>query len=153
MPLTSALPSINTAYKTSVATDGTGAPNVSGITTFTIDWDLTNNGLYQFSLNLNVSPYYSNFSPANTFGAASPGFTLTGSGITGLDGAYYINATATECDGSGRTAALRLFSNEMTNDIFTTKQGGTMATLSNALKNYRHGLALVGLLSAMASGS
>ena len=98
VPLSSALQSINTPYKTSVTTDGTGAPNVSSITTFTLDWDLTNSGLYQFSLNLSASPYYANFSPTNTFGAAKPGFTLTGSGITGLDGDYYINASATECD-------------------------------------------------------
>lgn len=97
VPLATALPTINGSYKGGATTEGTGAPNVSSITIFTLNWDLPNKGLYQFSLNFTAAPYYTNLSPTHTFGAASPGFTLTGSGITGLDGDYYIVASATQC--------------------------------------------------------
>ncbi|MBN2036519.1 MAG: DUF5011 domain-containing protein [Chitinispirillaceae bacterium] len=96
VPLAAALPNISKEYN-DVTTDGTGAPNVSTIDKFTINWDLANRGLYQFSFNLTVDPYYKNFTPTNNFSAAQPGFTLTGSGITGLDGEYYIKADATQC--------------------------------------------------------
>ncbi len=96
VPLATPLPSINTAYKT-ITVDGKG-PSMSTVTTFSLNWDLPNKGLNQFSFNYNVGPtYYSNFSPSQNFAQANPQFTLNGSGVTGLDGSYYITATTAQC--------------------------------------------------------
>ena len=64
--------------------------NLSSVNKFTINWDLNNNGLYQFSFNLNTAPWYVNFSNASqNFNESSPEISLSGTGIDGLDGDYY----------------------------------------------------------------
>lgn len=74
---------------------GTGGPNLSNVTNFTINWDYENNGLWQFSMNTNNgSPnWYVDLRPSMTysFRTASPSLKLTGSGFPGLDGTYYVN--------------------------------------------------------------
>jgi hypothetical protein len=99
VPLASALPTISAVYKTSVTTDGEGAPNVSTVTTFTLAWDLAQNKINQFAFNTSngVPSYYFNLTPANTFASANPGFTLSSSGLAGFDGQYFIKADATQC--------------------------------------------------------
>jgi hypothetical protein len=99
VPLKAALPSITHAYNGGATTDGDGAPNVSNITAFTLAWDLGQGKILQFAFNTSdgVPSFYFNLSPANTFASANPGFTLASSGITGLDGEYYIKADATQC--------------------------------------------------------
>jgi hypothetical protein len=97
VPLGAPLQTINAAYKSAPVVDGKGGPNMSTVTTFTLNWDLINKGLYQFSLNLTVPPNYINLSPTQTFSQVQPQFTLTGSGVSGLDGSYYIKADATQC--------------------------------------------------------
>jgi hypothetical protein len=97
VPRTSALPTVQKVY-TSISTDGTGAPPVTNIKDFKLSWDLPNKGLYDFALDLNGAPYYLDLKGkiTQTFGQASPAFTLTGSGVTGLDGEYYVNGDATQ---------------------------------------------------------
>jgi hypothetical protein len=97
VPLSSALPSVNAAYKTTPTVDGKGGPNLSTVTAFSINWDLGNKGLYQFSFGFSGPPNYVNFTVSQTFAQASPGFTLTNSGVAGLDGSYYIAATTAQC--------------------------------------------------------
>ena len=88
-PLNTSLASINTYFE-NVHVLGTGGPNMDVVNKFTVNWDLQNNGLYQFSFNMNASPWYSNFSNNNqNFNSPSPAITLTGTGISGLDGTYY----------------------------------------------------------------
>ena len=100
VPLTSALPPVNTTYS-SVSTDGTNAPNVSNINKFQFNWG--GSSVYTFGIGTSDGKpnYYVDLTQAvngkNTFGQASPGFTLSASGFNGLDGSYYIKADATQC--------------------------------------------------------
>jgi len=98
LPLPSALPTINHAYNGGATTDGTGAPNVSNITTFTLAWDLGQNEIDKFAFTTSdgVPSFYFTLSPANTFASANPGFTLAGA-FTALNGDYYIKADDTQC--------------------------------------------------------
>ncbi|MGB7568769.1 MAG: hypothetical protein WBM07_12995, partial [Chitinivibrionales bacterium] len=85
---------------TSATVDPSGkGPKVSNVDAFKINWNLASNGLYEFSFHTTdgIPSYYQNYSPSQTFAQASPGFTLTSSGIAGLDGSYYIKADATQC--------------------------------------------------------
>ncbi len=72
---------------------GTGGPDLSNVTDFTINWDLSNNGLYQFSMltNNGVPSWWNDLLPrvSHTFGSAQPAVTISGSGFAGLDGSYY----------------------------------------------------------------
>jgi len=88
-PLSNSLPSVNAAYAYSHVI-GTGGPNLDNVTAFTVNWDLNNNGLYQFSFNMNVAPWYINFSNATqNFNEANPEISLINTGIANLDGDYY----------------------------------------------------------------
>ncbi|WP_281986439.1 lytic polysaccharide monooxygenase [Aquimarina aggregata] len=88
-PLSAPLETIFTSFN-NVHVLGTGGPNMESVTKFTVNWDLANNGLYQFSFDLNVAPWYINFSEnVQSFNEANPGISITGSGITGLDGDYF----------------------------------------------------------------
>lgn len=94
-PRASYLPTIPYKQYNFVHVLGTGGPNLSNVTNFTINWDYENNGLWQFSMSTNNgSPnWYVDLRPAMTysFRTASPSLTLTGSGFPGLDGTYYVN--------------------------------------------------------------
>ncbi len=88
-PLSTSLVNINTSYE-NVYVLGTGGPNMDNVTMFTLNWDLSNNGLYQFSFNLNTAPWYIDFSDATqSFNESNPEISLVNTGITGLDGDYY----------------------------------------------------------------
>lgn len=89
-PIGTALANLNTSYENSYVL-GTGGPNLDIVTKFTINWDLANNGLYQFSFNLNTAPWYVNFSETTqNFNSSNPQIALNGTGISGLDGDYYV---------------------------------------------------------------
>lgn len=101
VPLSQGLPSLSHTY-TAISVDGKG-PSVATITDFQIAWrnEQYNKGLDNFSLHVvSASSTYLNLMDkiTQTFDQPQPGFTLKGSGITGLDGDYYIKGTATECD-------------------------------------------------------
>ncbi|WP_281986702.1 glycoside hydrolase family 9 protein [Aquimarina aggregata] len=97
-PLANPLPTIPNAAYTNIYVLGTGGPDLSNVTNFTINWDLANNGLWQFSMNTNdgVPSWWNNFLPIVTqnFNAAEPAITITGSGFTGLDGEYWATMDA-----------------------------------------------------------
>ena len=96
VPLATALQSVNTTYKT-ITVDGKG-PSMSAVTSFALDWDLTNKGLYGFNFTYTVSPYYMSFtSMTQNFSQTGPQFTISGTSVSGLDGSYYIKADATQC--------------------------------------------------------
>lgn len=92
-PLASALPTINNKSYNNVHVLGTGGPNLSNVSNFTINWDLPNNGLWQFSMNTNngVPNWWNDFLPKVTqnFNSAQPAIKITNSGFTGLDGDYW----------------------------------------------------------------
>lgn len=88
-PRSTSLPTINDSYEYAYVL-GTGGPNLDDVSRFTVNWDALNNGLYQFSFNLNVGPWYINFSNADqNFNEPNSAITLTNTGIAGLDGTYY----------------------------------------------------------------
>lgn len=97
VPLKTALPPISNIKYSTITVDGKGAPNMSNVRTFTMSWDGT--GLYGFDFQYNAAPNYLSFAQTlkHTFGKPQPQFTITNTQVTGLDGTYYINASATQC--------------------------------------------------------
>jgi hypothetical protein len=99
VPQSQPLATISASY-TTVTTEGTG-PKLSNWTKFTLNWNLPNKGLYEVSFNTSdgVPSYYLAIQGkiTNTFDQAGPSFVLTGSGVSGLDGTYYITASTTQC--------------------------------------------------------
>jgi len=97
-PRATPLPSVNQSYKFAHVI-GTGSPNLGNLTDFTINWDLPNRGLYQFSANTSngVPNWYVDLLPktTHTFGSAQPACTISGSGFPGLDGSYWVTLDGT----------------------------------------------------------
>ncbi len=91
-PLNNALPTIANSYSNSYVI-GNGGPDLSNVINFTVNWDLANNGLWQFSMNTNngTPSWWNDFLPKVTqnFNSAQPSVTITGSGFPNLDGGYY----------------------------------------------------------------
>jgi len=90
------VPSSYTAFSGSynyvhVSEDG---PNLVDMRTPAHNVQWANPGLYQFSLEMNVSPYYKDLSQCMTnqrlSDPTSAGFTLSNCGISGLDGDYWV---------------------------------------------------------------
>ena len=92
---------------------GTGGPDLSNVTTFTINWDLTNNGLWQFSMNTNngTPSWWIDFLPLVTqsFNQPQPEITITGSGITNLDGSYYATRVGSDFALVSKTAGFTIY--------------------------------------------
>jgi endoglucanase len=92
-PRATPLPTVHQSYKYAHVI-GTGGPNLANLTDFTLNWDLANRGLYQFSASTNngVPNWYVDLIPktTQTFGSAQPATTISGSGFQGLDGAYWV---------------------------------------------------------------
>jgi uncharacterized protein YjdB len=98
-PIATALPTISNKSFSHAYVVGTGGPNLSNVTNFTINWDLANNGLWQFSMNTNngTPGWWIDLLPKITksFNVASPSCKITGSGIAGLDNDYWVNYDGT----------------------------------------------------------
>ncbi|SEK47205.1 Por secretion system C-terminal sorting domain-containing protein [Aquimarina amphilecti] len=89
-PTETSLVSINTSYE-NIYVLGTGGPNMDTVNLFTLNWNLANNGLYQFSFNLDIAPWYIDFSNAiQNFNESNPQISLINTGIPGLDGDYFV---------------------------------------------------------------
>lgn len=92
-PLATSLPNINGSFGY-IYVLGNGGPNLDNVTTFTLNWDLNNNGLYQFSINTTngIPNWYVDLrtSLIASFNNPQPEATFTGTGIAGLDGAYWV---------------------------------------------------------------
>ncbi len=91
-PTAAPLASVNTSYE-NMHVLGAGGPAFSNFLRLTVNWDLANNGLYQFAFNTNdgTPSWYFNLSDSvvQNFASASPAITLSNTGVQGLDGAYY----------------------------------------------------------------
>ncbi len=93
-PLANPLPTIANKAYTKIYVLGSGGPDLSNVTNFTINWDLINNGLWQFSMNTNngTPSWWNNLLNSVTsqnFNSAQPSITLSGTGFPNLDGDYY----------------------------------------------------------------
>jgi aryl-phospho-beta-D-glucosidase BglC (GH1 family)/PKD repeat protein len=99
-PRASALPTTGQLSYNKVYVLGTGGPNLSNVTNFTINWDLQNNGLYQYSVNTNngVPNWYVDLRTGATynFNQAQPKITLSNTGFAGLNGQYYVNTVGSD---------------------------------------------------------
>jgi len=93
-PLQTSLPTMGNSSYSNVHVIGSNGPNLSNVTNFTINWDLPNNGLWQFSLNTNNgSPnWYVDLLPKSTwsFNQTEPSVTINNSGFSQLDGDYWV---------------------------------------------------------------
>ena len=94
VPRTASLPTKNQVYN-KIHTLGNNAPNLSNITTATLNWNLTYKGLYELSFNTsNGNPkwWIDLKNNAQNFAQSQPSITFNGTGISNLDGnKYYVN--------------------------------------------------------------
>jgi uncharacterized protein YjdB len=92
-PMTTSLPTTSASYN-KVYVLGTGGPNLSNVTNFTINWNLSLNGLWQMSFNTNngVPTWWLDLRTVSTwkFNQVQPEITFTNSGIAGFNGAYWV---------------------------------------------------------------
>ena len=99
VPRSSGLPTVNGSYSHAYVL-GTGGPNLSNVNSFVVSWNLSGKSLSQFSLQTNngVPTWFLSLIPkmTNTFASKSPSCTISGSGITGLDGTYYVNIVGSD---------------------------------------------------------
>jgi len=94
-PIVSALPTFDNISYDYVYVLGSGGPDLSNVTNFSLNWNQANNSLYQLSISTNDGQpsWWNDLIPSatHTFGNTSPELTLTGTGFIGLDGTYYVN--------------------------------------------------------------
>lgn len=93
-PRTTALPSFNQTF-TYFNVLGIGGPNLTNITSWGINWNLTNNAMYVFAFGTNngIPSYYVDLLSKITYNlnTANPYIIISGSGVNNLDGGYYVN--------------------------------------------------------------
>ena len=99
-PTSNSLASIAKTDFTKVYVLGSGGPNLSNIKKFTINWNNPNNGLYQFSMNTkNGQPSHwidLKAKVSQNFKSSNPDMSLSGSGINGLDGDYWVTRNGSD---------------------------------------------------------
>lgn len=97
VPLNTGLPSLGYQRYANIFVLGTGGPDLSNVTEFSVNWENapTHNGLYQFSIQTNDGQpsWWQDLRSSVTFDfvSANPGITLTGTNFAGLDGSYFVN--------------------------------------------------------------
>ncbi|MCR9254386.1 MAG: PKD domain-containing protein, partial [bacterium] len=93
-PLSTPLPTFPNVQYDHIHVIGSGGPDVSNWTNVTVNWNLTNNGLYQFSVQTNNGQpgWWNDMRDFMTYDWASPNpsVTFTDSGFPGLDGEYWV---------------------------------------------------------------
>jgi hypothetical protein len=93
-PIANPLPSFNRADFSRVYVLGSNGPDVTNIRRFRINWNASVKGLYQFAVNTkNGTPaFYIDLrnSLTHSFNAARPDVKISGSGLPGFDGDYWV---------------------------------------------------------------
>lgn len=134
-PLAAGLPSFNVSY-TKVYVLGTG-PNLSNITNCAINWDLSQNGLWNLSFNTNngVPAWWIDLRTVATwkFNQAQPEITFTNSGFTGLNGAYWVTMDGGNFALVSKTGGFAIyFSNSSTAPVCTKGAKVELSDITNA---------------------
>lgn len=95
-PSEESLPTFDNITFNNIYSLGSEGPDVSNITSFSINWNAGQNGLYQFALNTSngVPDYYVNLleNINYSFNTTNPEVTLTNTGLAGWDGAYWVTS-------------------------------------------------------------
>ncbi|WP_299313153.1 polysaccharide lyase [uncultured Aquimarina sp.] len=93
-PISNSISSINKTSFSEVYVLGNNGPTLENFRKITINWNAASNGLYQFAINTNngVPSYYLDLKTKlrHTLGQSSPSITINESGISGLDGSYWV---------------------------------------------------------------
>ncbi|WP_124980952.1 carbohydrate-binding domain-containing protein [Nonlabens xiamenensis] len=93
-PASSGLPTYDRVVFKELHVLGSGGPTFSNFRKFTINYDAAADGLYTFAFNTSngVPSYYVDLRNASTasFNTSSPDVSISGSGIPGLDGDYWV---------------------------------------------------------------
>ena len=96
-PSPSPLVTLNRMTYNNVHLLGSGGPDVSKFSKFRINWNAVNSKLNQFAFNTTngIPSYYIDLRAKSTysFGNPNPSITILNSGITGLDGEYWVTVS------------------------------------------------------------
>lgn len=115
-PRSTSLPSTNDTFN-NVFVYGTGGPDLSNILTWSINWDLGNNGLYGFSFTTNngTPAWFLDLIPntIQTFNQVNPDLTFSGVSITNFNGDYWINKLGSDIVLVSKTQPFAIY---LTND-------------------------------------
>jgi hypothetical protein len=100
VPLTDSLPTVTGVYSNSpFVADGRpkDVPTLTSIVNMRFTWNLRDKQINDFQFQLKNGNTDLRNKVTHTFATKTPKFTLTGSGISKLDGEYYITATTLKC--------------------------------------------------------
>lgn len=143
-PLANSLPSIQHTFSNVHVLGATG-PSLDNVRNFTVNWDLANSGLYQFSFGTdNGSPnWYVDLRNQMdfSFNTSQPSFTLSNSGFSGLDGSYWVALDGNNFVMVSKTGGFSLyFSNTDVAPVCSNAQSATALKVSTiAIQNPIHG--------------
>jgi hypothetical protein len=137
-PAPTAIPTTNTTYYYITVT-GTDGPDLTNLAYWTINWNLTNNGLYTFSFNTNdgIPSYYVDLLPntTQTFNQTSPALTFTGVGIANFNGDYWVNKIGGDFVLVSKTGGFAIYlSNTPSTYVPPSYSGYTLLSIDNNKK-------------------